>query len=92
MFALHVILGIVWFISGIGSSICVLAHSGDGMGVSDVIGLRMGDTGASSGIVEKNLDKLTVICVCVFVATLVLLAFFWPQAPVMQALPVAASE
>ena len=79
-------MAIIWFISGIGSAICVLAHSGDGMGVSDVIGLRMGDSGASSGIVEKNLDRLTIICVVTFVLMLVLMCFFWPQAPLMQSL------
>lgn len=68
-------MAIIWFISGIGSAICVLAHSGDGMGVSDVIGLRMGDSGASSGIVEKNLDRLTIICVVTFVLMLVLMCF-----------------
>jgi protein translocase SecG subunit len=92
MSVLHWLLCIVWFVSGIGSAACVLAHSGDGMGVSDMIGLSISSESASAGVVERNLDRLTLICVGTFVACLVICMFVWPQAPVMQAITTAAGE
>lgn len=90
MGALQIVLAIVWLVSGLGSAACVLAHSGDGVGVADVVGLRMNDNNASSGIIEKNLDRLTLICVGTFVVSLFLLGFLWPQAPIMQAIQPAS--
>jgi preprotein translocase subunit SecG len=62
------------------------------MGVSDVVGMSISSESASAGVVERNLDRLTFICVGTFVVCLVVCMFLWPQAPIMQAIKTAAGE
>ena len=53
----------------------VLLHSGRGGGLSDMFGGgSMGGSSAGSTVVERNLDRLTVITGVVFTFTSVLLA------------------
>jgi preprotein translocase subunit SecG len=52
----------------------VLLHSGKGGGLSDMFGGGLGASAAGSTVVEKNLDRLTVICSLVFSFTTVALA------------------
>ena len=47
----------------------VLLHSGKGGGLSDMFGGGMGATAAGSTVVEKNLDRLTVLASLVFLFT-----------------------
>jgi preprotein translocase subunit SecG len=44
----------------------VLLHSGKGGGLSDMFGGGMGATAAGSTVVEKNLDRLTIVAALVF--------------------------
>jgi preprotein translocase subunit SecG len=52
----------------------VLLHSGKGGGLSDMFGGGLGATAAGSTVVEKNLDRLTVIAAVAFAFTTVALA------------------
>lgn len=52
----------------------VLLHSGRGGGLSDMFGGGLGASAAGSTVVEKNLDRLTVIAGLVFTFTTVSLA------------------
>ena len=52
----------------------VLLHSGKGGGLSDMFGGGLGATAAGSTVVEKNLDRLTVIVALAFVFTAISLA------------------
>ena len=53
----------------------VLLHSGRGGGLSDMFGGgQLGGSSAGSTVVERNLDRLTVITGVVFTFTSVLLA------------------
>jgi preprotein translocase subunit SecG len=45
----------------------VLLHSGRGGGLSDMFGGSLGATAAGSTVVERNLDRITVIAALVFV-------------------------
>lgn len=45
----------------------VLLHSGKGGGLSDMFGGGAGAAAAGSTVVEKNLDRITVIAAVVFV-------------------------
>ena len=49
--------------------VLVLLHSGKGGGLSDMFGGGMGATAAGSTVVEKNLDRLTVLASLVFLFT-----------------------
>jgi preprotein translocase subunit SecG len=52
----------------------VLLHRGKGGGLSDMFGGGLGATAAGSTVVEKNLDRITVICALTFAFTTVSLA------------------
>ena len=69
---------ILLFISGAGLIVFILLHSGKGTGVSDMISSSFyGNQGTS--IVEKNLDRITIVLAIVFFLTLVVLMFVYPQ-------------
>ena len=61
-------------ISGVISVILVLLHSGRGGGLSDMFGGGLGVTAAGSTVVERNLDRLTVVCALIFGFTTLALA------------------
>lgn len=78
MNALLVICLILLFVSGAGLIVFILLHSGKGTGVSDMISSSFyGNQGTS--IVEKNLDRITIVLAIVFFLTLVALMFVYPQ-------------
>jgi preprotein translocase subunit SecG len=52
----------------------VLLHSGKGGGLSDMFGGGMGASAAGSTVVEKNLDRMTVVAGVIFAFTSVALA------------------
>jgi preprotein translocase subunit SecG len=52
----------------------ILLHAGRGGGLSDMFGGQMGGSMAGSTVVERNLDRITVITAVVFTFTTVLLA------------------
>ena len=47
----------------------VLLHSGKGGGLSDMLGGGMGAQAAGSTVIEKNLDRITVVVALVFTFT-----------------------
>ena len=66
------------FLSGTGLIVFILLHSGKGTGVSDMISSSFyGNQGTS--IVEKNLDRITIVLAVVFFLTLVALMFVYPK-------------
>ena len=52
----------------------VLLHSGRGGGLSDMFGGGMGSASAGSTVVERNLDRITVVAVILFAFSTVILA------------------
>jgi preprotein translocase subunit SecG len=53
----------------------ILLHSGRGGGLSDMFGGgQLGGSMAGSTVVERNLDRLTIIVALVFIFTTVILA------------------
>ena len=75
---LNILLLIVWAISGILTIILVLMHSGKGTGVSDMIASSMYNSTVSSGVLEKNLDRLTLITSVVFGVTILIMTLTFP--------------
>lgn len=53
----------------------ILFHAGRGGGVSEMFGGGMQSQAMGSTVMEKNLDRITVITAVVFSATTILLAF-----------------
>jgi preprotein translocase subunit SecG len=71
---LHVVLSIVLIA-------LILLHAGRGGGLSDAFGGGMGPMGGLTGstVVERNLDRLTVMVAIMFTVTTITLA--WVLAP-----------
>ena len=75
---LNVILTILLFLSGALTVILVLMHSGKGTGVSEMIASSLYNSGTGSGVLEKNLNRLTVITAAVFILCIVVMALTFP--------------
>lgn len=75
---LFIVALILWAISAFGLVIFVLMHSGRGAGLSDTFGGSI-DPNLGTGLIEKNLDRITIVCAVVFIAMLVLMMFIWPS-------------
>ncbi len=75
----QILLFVVWALSTLALIALVLMHSGKGTGVSDMIASSLYNASAATGIMEQNLDKLTVIVAVVFAVCVVLAMFFFPQ-------------
>lgn len=54
--------------------VLILLHSGRGGGLSDMFGGSMGGSMAGSTVVERNLDRITVVTAVIFTFTTILLA------------------
>ena len=53
----------------------ILLHAGRGGGVSEMFGGGMQTQAMGSTVMEKNLDRITIITAIVFAGTTILLAF-----------------
>lgn len=76
---LQYILFVVWLVSAILLIVLILMHSGKGTGVSDMLANTLYSSNTATGIMEKNLDRLTVVVAIVFSVSVVLCMFFFPQ-------------
>ena len=59
----------------LGLIVLVLVHSGKGGGLSDMFGGGMGAAAAGSTVMEKNLDRITVVLAVAFTFNTLILAF-----------------
>ena len=64
----------VHLIASIVLIVFILLHAGRGGGLSDMFGGAGGGAMAGSTVVEKNLDRLTVVVAVVFTFTTILLS------------------
>jgi preprotein translocase subunit SecG len=72
---LNIILIVIQVLASLTLIFLILLHSGRGGGLSDMFGGgQLGGSMAGSTVVERNLDRLTVICGAIFIFTTVLLA------------------
>lgn len=75
---------IVWAASGVGLIVFVLLHSGKGTGVSDMIASSLYSTQTGTNIIEKNLDRITIIFAIVFMLSLLALMLLYPQGTISR--------
>ena len=75
---LNIILLIIWALSAI-----VLMHSGKGTGVSDMIASSLYNASTGSSVLERNLDRLTIIAAIVFSITILVFMFTFPQGTIV---------
>ena len=79
MTPLCILFVVLLVISGVGMVVFIMLHSGKGTGVSDAISSAFYGTQQSISLVEKNLDKFTIICGVVFLVSLIVLMLIYPQ-------------
>ena len=73
MDTLKIILQVVLVITSLANVMLVLMHKGKGGGLSDMFGGGMSAAVGSSGVAERNLNRITVGFVLVWVLTIVAL-------------------
>ena len=79
MSPLTILFLILLIASGIGLIVFIMLHSGKGTGISDMIASAVYSSQTGTSIVEKNLDRITIICVIIFAISLVALMLLYPQ-------------
>lgn len=79
MSPLVIVFLILLVLSGIGMIVFILMHSGKGTGISDMIASSMYSTQTGTSIIEKNLDRITIVCAVVFMLSLIVLMIVYPH-------------
>ena len=79
MTPIMIVLMVLLIVSGAGLIVFILLHSGKGTGLSDMISAAVYNTSTGTSIVEKNLDRITIILAIVFMLTLIAMMVLWPQ-------------
>ena len=69
---------VIWAISAIGLIVFVLLHSGKGTGLSEAIAGSVYGGDTCTSIVEKNLDRITVVFAVVFIICLLVMMVIYP--------------
>ena len=80
-----IILLVIWFLSALGMVLSILMHSSKGTGLSDIIAGQVYSNISGTHIIQKNLDRITIICAVVFILTILALTLFYPQGSIVQA-------
>ncbi|BAU98951.1 preprotein translocase subunit SecG [Aurantimicrobium minutum] len=73
MLILEIVLQVLLAITSLLLTLLILLHKGRGGGVSDMFGGGMSSTLGSSGVAERNLNRLTIILGLVWITCIVLL-------------------
>ncbi|MCB0995232.1 MAG: preprotein translocase subunit SecG [Acidimicrobiales bacterium] len=71
---LESLITVIDILAALGLVLLVLLHSGKGGGLSDMFGGGMGSAAAGSTVIEKNLDRITVVVALVFTFSTLALA------------------
>ena len=74
-----IILTVLLIASGAGLIVFILLHSGKGTGLSAMISAAVYNTSTGTSIVEKNLDRITIVLAIVFMVTLIAMMVIWPH-------------
>lgn len=72
MDALRIVLDILLILTSLLLVLLVLLHKGKGGGLSDMFGGGISSSAGSSGVAERNLNRITVIVALVWSAAIVL--------------------
>lgn len=75
MGVLNIVILVIHIIVSLGLVLAVLLHAGKGGGISSVLGGAGSSVFSGSYIVEKNLDRITIVLASVFTVTTLLLVW-----------------
>jgi preprotein translocase subunit SecG len=79
VFILLVAVLIVWLLSAIVMVLSILLHSSKGTGLSDIIAGQVYSSVTGTSIIEKNLDRITIISAIVFLLSILVLMLIYPH-------------
>jgi preprotein translocase subunit SecG len=70
---LQIVLQVLLGITSLLLTLLILLHKGRGGGVSDMFGGGMSSTLGSSGVAERNLNRITIILGLIWIVSIILL-------------------
>ncbi len=76
MLAIQIALEVLLAITSLLLTLLILLHKGRGGGLSDMFGGGLTSSVASSGVAERNLNRITIILGLVWLAVIVTLGLF----------------
>ena len=76
MAALQIALHVLLAITSLLLTLMILLHKGRGGGLSDMFGGGVSSTMASSGVAERNLNRITIILGVVWAVVIITLGLF----------------
>jgi preprotein translocase subunit SecG len=79
-----IIVLVVWLLSAIVMVISILFHSSKGTGLSDIIAAQVYSATTGTGLMQKNLDRITVVSAVVFLVSILILMVIYPVGTVVQ--------
>ncbi len=78
-----IIVLVVWFLSALVMVASILFHSSKGTGLSDIIAGQVYSNISGTSIIEKNLDRITIVSAVVFLLTILALVLIYPQGTIV---------
>jgi preprotein translocase subunit SecG len=72
-------LSVLLILTSIGMIVLVLLHKGKGGGLSNMFGGGVSSSLGGSAVVEKNLDRLTIVCGLVWFVSIIALGLLLKQ-------------
>lgn len=72
---MEVVLIVIHLMASLALILFILLHAGRGGGVSEMFGGGMQSQAMGSTVMEKNLDRITIVTAIIFTGTTILLAF-----------------
>jgi len=76
MVAVQIALEVLLAITSLLLTLLILLHKGRGNGLSDMFGGGLSSTMSSSGVAERNLNRITIILGLVWIAVIITLGLF----------------
>ena len=76
MAAIHVIFQVLLALTSILLTLMILLHKGRGGGLSDMFGGGVTSNLGSSGVAERNLNRITIVVALIWVSSIVALGLF----------------
>ncbi len=74
MLAVKIILEVIVILASILLTMLILMHKGKGGGLSDMFGGGIGSSAGTSGVAEKNLNRITVVVAIIWVVVIIALS------------------
>jgi preprotein translocase subunit SecG len=73
---LYIIMQVILALTSILLTLTILLHRGRGGGLSDMFGGGVSTTLGSSGVAERNLNRLTIIIAVIWVLSIITIGLF----------------